>query len=378
MDKETLADGSKVNAREVLDATPHGLLQDLQHMGGWKDEFTQTEVQLFRDNELILLEAEKILIATHPKGADLAESIIVHPRYANKKNFDIVEIKGYRNGRNIDILLPMPVYLDGEFYNIINIKGVGASTHDANMVIDPERWYDWNNKQWMSFNESKASLGRRWGMLDTYAGTAEYSNNVFLNLGIEQVPHLRINHAPPGILPFEGVTQLVRGLKTNVRCDNDFANGWLQKQYISGEMFSHIDAKVFAAQKELFKEHKAITQPIGRVIANRYLDGKYTDMENYFIKQYGEEKELIRAGATFCMDAIGSVAGANNDNRRGYVDYLRGLQSQTGIPLLKYKDVPVEIFIEQYLSKEKQSEFFSIAQETFTEFKKDYAEYLKN
>lgn len=358
---------------------PFSYMKYLQCMDEWKDPFTNIDVQLYRDNgELILLESKKIQIATYPKGARLEDSIIVHPRYANKKDFDIIEVRGYRSGRTIDIILPMPYYRDGENYDIINIKGVGASTHKERMIIDPERWFSHKENKWTPFNESHASLGRRWGMLDTYAGTLEYSNNIFEKFGIAQVPHLALNHAPKGVLPFDGVTQLVRGLKTNVRCDNDFADGWLQEQYVSADTFSNIDAKIFKVQKELFKEHKTIAQPIGRVMANRYLDGTFTDMENYTIKHYADEKELIFEGAVFCMDVLGSMSVANWDNRHEYGMYLGKLQTVTGIKLRKHANVPAEIFMNPYMSKEKFKKFIPERKKMFAEFKKDYGEYLKN
>jgi len=357
-------------------AIPSGYLMDLDYLGSIEIAEEKKDIQIYRDNHIFFLEAEKIVIATYPKGAKLEDSIIVHPRYANEKYFELIEVKGFRNGRTIDIL--SPGYHNGESCKILNIKGVGASADGEHMVIDNERWYVGDRSKWKPLAEAqKESLGRRWGLLSKEAGEEEYNYNVFAEKGIEQIPHLKLNYAPEGILPFKNVAQLVRGLNTNIRCDSgSFEDQRLQK-YVNIKSFSTIDAKIFFAQKELFKENQVLTG-LGKVANNRYIDGRLTDMENYIIKETLEEDKRIHLAYSFCLDLMGSAFIAMRKYAPGRKKYLEQLAEKTGIPVDKYTNFAPKIFMEYLLPSE-----FGLSEAVeramlVQVFKEDFAKFLKN
>ncbi len=362
-----------------LSEVPIGYLMDLKYVGtaGYRDG---TDINLYQDNELFLLEAKNIVLAKYPKDAPIEDSIIVHPRYANKKDFELIEVKGYRNGRTIDILVG-PRHTDKNAYKIINVKGVGAEADGKPMMIDTERWYVGSNMigRWKPLSEAKKqSLGRRWGLLSQEAGKEEYEYNLFEDFNIPQIPHLKLNYAPPGILPFENVAQLVRGLQTNIRCDNEFFDNAKLQQKINAKAFSDIDAKIFFVQKELFKEGKTITG-VGRIANNRYIDGRLTDMENYVIKKIENENDLITLSGSLCHDLMGSAMIAMRKHKPGRIKYLKQLEEQTGILVTAYSNASPKIFMDYLLPRNEQNNLAMAVERTMRAqiFKERFIEFLK-
>jgi len=365
--------------KDIKSAIPSGLLMDLSCLCTINEiPYNNREVHIWMYDYPIMLESENILLAKYPKNSKLGEGIIVDPRYANEKDFDFVEVKGYRRGRTIDIITPRSTFLNGEYYTMINIKGTGAFADNKFMVLNSESWYLYDTNEWKAFHKvMDRSLGRRWGILDSYAGEKEYANNVFSDNGIAQAPHLSFNKAPDGILPFEGITQLVRGLKTNMRC-NEFDSPKLQEEYIRPHDFSVVDRNVFAFQKELYNSNRELKM-IGTASDNRYIDGTFTDMENISILPQSDNLERLFYSYQFIWEVMGSAFMAMNQYEEGRKIYLQELEEQTGIPLSKYLSLNPELFMRRYIPKEEYNSKHGAALSEFkTNLKKDLSEYFKN
>lgn len=367
-----------IEDKDIITDIPSGLLMDLNCIQEFREETLHNrEVRMYMDRYPFLIESENILIAQYPKGASLGEGIIVHPRYANKRDFDMIEIKGYRNGRTIDILT-MPHYKEGEWYNLINIKGVGAWTKDEPMVMNQESWYMLKEDKWVPFHEvMDRSLGRRWGMLDAYAGQLEYKNNLFSDNGLSQTPHMALNTMPEGILSFDGVTQLVRGLQTNIRC-HEWDGHAFQRKYINPQDFSNIDAKVFEFQKRLFKDQKTV-KFIGNIPSNRYIDGNFTDMENYSITNISNQEERLYYAMMFLGDIIGSAFVAMSQYEMGRAIYMENLEEATGMPLKKHISINPTIFLRFCMDKDEYLKKYGKESKHFhNTLKEDLIKYFMN
>jgi len=269
--------------------------------------------------------------------------------------------------------------IDGWHYNLINVKGVGAwAAKNEPMMINPESWYIRREDKWVPFHEvMDKSLGRRWGMLDAYAGQLEYKNNIFSDNGISQTPHMAFNTLPGGVLPFDGVTQLVRGIHTNIRC-HEWDSREFQEKYIEPLDFSIIDAKVFEFQKRLFRDQKAV-KFIGNMPSNRYIDGNFTDMENYSITSISDEKERLYYAMIFLGEVLGSAFVAMSQYETGRSIYLKNLEKTTGVPLKRYDAIDPAIFLRFCMDKEEYLEKHGKEAKYFRDMlKKDLKEYFQN
>ncbi|MGV8086753.1 MAG: hypothetical protein ACP5N1_03925 [Candidatus Woesearchaeota archaeon] len=368
-----------VAEKHVASLIPTGLLMDLSYLYKFTDTFySNRDIDLVIYDHLMMLESEKILLAKYPKNSKLDEGIIVDPRYANEKDFDFFEVKGFRRGRTIDILTPTSTFINGEDYPMINIKGVGAFADKKFMVLDSELWYLHNKNEWKPFHEvMNISLGRRWGILDSYSGEKEFTNNLFFDNGIAQSPHIKFNKISENILPFEGITQLVRGLKTNIRC-NELNSKYFQENYINPEKFSVIDAKVFAFQKELYTSNRELKM-FGTAADNRYIDGNFTDMENISISPQFDEKEKLQNAYKLIKEIMGSVFQVMGEYEDGRKIYLQQLEEKTGIMMSKYLSLDPKLFMRKYIPKEVYENKYALALSDFrTNIIKDLIEYFKN
>lgn len=366
--------------KNISSYVPTGLLMDLSCIYTFEDDFyNNNEIRIWVYNYPIISESRNILLAKYPKNSKLGEGIIVDPRYANEKDFDFFEVKGFRHGRTIDILAPNSALLNGD-YSMLNIKGVGAFADKKFMIFNPESWYMHNENEWKPFHEvMDKSLGRRWGMLDSYSGEKEFNNNVFSDYGIAQSPHLKFNKAPEGLLPFEGITQLVRGLKTNMRCNLVFDSKDFQERYIEPENFSAVDAKIFAFQKELYLNNKGL-EMFGTIPDNRYIDGNFTDTENISILPQSDEAKRLSSAYRFIKEVMSSAFMAMSKYDDGRKQYLCELEEKTGIPLTKYLSLDPELlFMRRYMDNEEYLLKHGTALSEFrTNMKKDLSEYFRS
>jgi len=363
----------QIDNKNIRVEIPTEYYNKLQFIKEITDDKQKREIQIWKDednNSFMLLETEPIILATYPKGEKLEKRIIVHPRYAsNTTEFEFIEVRGFRNGRTIDIL--MPGTHNGEAYNLLNFKGVGAWADGNHMFIDTDRWYCENRLKWKPLSEVKGSLGRKWGLLSQEEGTKELEYNIFKDSNILQTTHIRLNYMPNGVLPFSEVAQLVRILNTNIRCDSEYFHTNALQRNINYEIFAFADAKLFSMQKELFSENKAI-KSIGSISNNRYIDGKLTDRENYSII-IGDEKSLINHAYDFSFGLISSAIVAMSKNKADRRKYLNLLQEKTKIPLVHYIFENPEIFRE---NPDKLN--FSIQRSALAQvFKEDFTAYLK-
>jgi hypothetical protein len=261
---------------------------------------------------------------------------------------------------------------------MINIKGVGAWANGEYMILDKNNWY-LGSEGWKPFHEvMNKSLGRRWGILDKYAAEKEFNNNLFEDSGIAQVPHLKLNHVPEEILPFSGITQLVRGLNTNIRCDQMIPDTKLQEQYISPKTFSYNDIKMFEKQKNLYMENKGIAK-VGRISDNRYIDGKITDMENYYVTQKDNKEELLQTITMFCEDLIGSAFIAMSEYEDGRKEYLETLENKTGVQLSNLITFNPIIFMDHMMNRELFDKEYRTERLMFRQqFSKYFEKYISN
>src|SRR3989344_7658785 len=97
----------------------------------------ETEV-VWAHGHPVVLEREPIEVAQVPvRGECLEESVILHPRYIpSEVPHKRIQVRGYRRGRTIDILLDEPLVINEEPYGVLNFKGVGAFAEEE-MVIHP-------------------------------------------------------------------------------------------------------------------------------------------------------------------------------------------------------------------------------------------------
>ncbi|HYD03826.1 MAG TPA: hypothetical protein VEC16_06030 [Alphaproteobacteria bacterium] len=368
---------NKINEELTI---PHKYLSKLNRFYK-NDGYSKTELYM-GDNYSFIIEPENITLAKYPKDAPLVDSIIVHPRYANKTDFEFIEVKGMRHGRSIDILTKTPTYFEGKEYILLNFKGVGAGIGNKEMVMS-EKWYHGlrlGTGKWVDPGEvPEISLGRRWGILGDYAGEKEFIRNIFKDNGISQVPHVKLNNISDGILPFKGISQLVRGLSTNIRCD--IASKFSVS--VDEKVFSAIDSEIFKVQKKLVKESKGIKVEFGTFADNRYIDGSYTDMENYVIKKYANPIDALDEVGPFCAGIIGSAFIAMQGSELQRKKYLRNLSDNIGFSFNEYAKLDTRVFtftdwpqdMEEFdtYRKEYKRKFYKFI-ESFQKKFKEYAE----
>jgi len=256
----------------------------------------------------ILREERPLTLARIPIHSDrLEDSVIVHPRYVpSGVEHELLTTRVYRRGRSLDFFLDEPIVVDGEEYGILNFKGVGRDAR-RNLVINPDRWYSWVfvttglfKKGWKP-REQVDPYDRIWGAVRPQKAQREYPAKVFKEYDFRYAPHIQLNSVPQKIAAQirkvekakerHQYVQLVRALKTNIRIDDPERNGVIQHVKTpffcrdAPERLAEIDTSVINAQLQLAERGKMI-RLTGCIPDNRYIDGLFTDAENYVIDRF--------------------------------------------------------------------------------------------
>ena len=248
----------------------------------------------------VVVEAERITVARVPAQGPLHMCVLVHPRYVEgpeKVDHTIIYARGRRYGRSIDVLLEEPFEFEGKQYEILNFKGIGADA-DREMVIRPSLWFYLGlgdfHEQWVETNSNWGDpFGRLWGALRSREAETECEDLLLPSFGIPQIPHITANlfsdSLNRNIWIKEGKVgptqpefgQLVRACDTNMRIDEaKESNLELETAPDSIRRIAAIDAAVMFAQARLGVEGKTLSL-VGEVDENRFVDGRFTDAENY-------------------------------------------------------------------------------------------------
>ncbi|MFA5930091.1 MAG: hypothetical protein WC861_04365 [Candidatus Micrarchaeia archaeon] len=280
-------------------------------------------------------------------GDVLRDCIIVHPRYVEKyTEHKILEVRGLRLGRTIDVLLDEPFSIAGENHWVMNFKGVGADA-DAPMAIHPTQWW-WISgyvaDHWAP-REDCDKFGRRWGVVQDKEAWSEMNEDVMQPLGIDMVMHVQANKMPWKVIrQIEQVTgfgnedlelsQVVRSCKTNMRMISAYALGAFNRYGVNAERIAEIDAKILSAQIRLAQQQKMFGSS-GDILSNRYVDGTLTDSENFALRKF----EIYN-----CMKFIALVIHSSISvlEETAIPWYLETLAKKTGIPF--DKKPPVEYY----------------------------------
>jgi len=287
----------------------------------------------------VLREAEPIELAVIQVGSRSPDRIIyLHPRYVPSGfPHERVSARVYRRGRTLDLFLEEPLEIDGKEYGILNFKGVGAEA-DKPLMISPDLWwYDkavhiifrscWDKKQ--------PDNNRVWGAVTRGQADYEYFNVVLARYGIPHSPHLAVNHIPSEIAEqirkveegeqYHDLAQIVRAQQTNLRIiDKPTGFEKRRKLYTTPEAFAEIDARVIKAQLELQKQG-VVLKFDGEVVYNRFIDGTFTDLENYSLEDSNPNE-----AAEFPTSVV--LSSVHMLSTHGQVKYLRQLEERTGLP----------------------------------------------
>ncbi len=245
----------------------------------------------------ILREIKPIMLARVPVNGDrLQDSVILHPRYIpSGVEHELFSARVYRRGRTVDLFLDEPIEIAGVSYGILNFKGVGATPDDEHdeLLINTDKWYDPQHHRWVPRGKGDP-FGRVWGALTLECGQDEFPAEIFHTYGIKHVPHVALNRIPRRVVNAirrvchgserHDLAQLVRACKTNVRLDEfSLSNGrrpYSEDTVQSIREIAEIDAAVINAQVSLAKNGKMLSF-VGAFIENRFIDGLFTDEENY-------------------------------------------------------------------------------------------------
>ncbi len=287
----------------------------------------------------VLKEAAPIELARVPVNGDrLQDSIILHPRYIPRGvDHELFSARVYRRGRTVDLFLDEPVEIGGEEYGILNFKGVGANA-DQEMVIDLDEWYhcSW---RWIPRADGDEH-GRVWGALTQERGQEELAAEIFHTNGIKHAPHVALNPIPSRVTEAirqvhhrsqtHDLTQLVRACKTNVRVDQ-YSRHNQGRQYHDRterwwiERIAEIDAALINAEVTLAEKGETLYF-VGSFNENRFIDGLFTDAENYGLREFrpfhaGLFIEGAMYSSTFALIPCGQ-----------WRSYYRYLEEKTGLP----------------------------------------------
>ena len=284
-----------------------------------------------RHGQLFLVEERPLRLAKIPLNgvmkSPLQDCIIVHPRYALKADHEIIEVEGRRNGRTIEVLLEEPLEIDGKKYGVLCFKGTGANA-DREMVIHPELYFrgDPYSKDPKSVNFwtiGDIEYNRIWGAIEKSSAENEFNNPVLPALGVPFSPQIRLNQIPAPILeaicelekttngiiatgPVSSsythaidprnlnLSQIVRAFRTNIRLEAEDLEKLKTEDrafIISPRELAQIDCIALNAVFELVKRNKTLYGTLN-VAQNRFIDGTFTDGENYVIKHARNLREL--------------------------------------------------------------------------------------
>ncbi len=297
----------------------------------------------------VLIETREIELARVPvNGERLQDSVILHPRYVPKGvEHELFTARVYRRGRTLDLFLDEPITFNGVQYGILNFKGVGADA-DRDLVIQPEKWYkpritdSWPFlvETWVP-RKSADDFGRIWGALTKGKARREFPARLFQDYHFQYAPHLALNEVPREITEYinyvehgkgrHKLVQLVRGLQINIRFENSRDALRDLKYDIDLEAIASADAKLFETQVLLGQRGKMI-RLTGNVMGNRFLNGDFTDAENYCVDELDSG-----ISAHFLTKLITSVMWSPLVERKQ--QYLTLIKEETGFPL---KEVDIE------------------------------------
>ena len=304
----------------------------------------------------VLREAKAIELARVPVNGDrLQDSVILHPRYVPQGvEHEIFIARAYRRGRTIDLFLDEPITVDGVEYGILNFKGAGSNAvSDDNardvqeLVIHPDKWYcGWRAVKWQKRDDP---YDRVWGALTKEAAEKEYPAKIFHDYGIRHAPHVAVNEIPNEITErmrevHQGnekhhLVQLVRALRTNIRVD-DFIKRGATKYHGNVEQrledVTDIDGAYIKAQINLAKKQKMIWF-IGDIEENRFIDGLFTDAENFSIRDLDllfRDLDLFEAACFVRGLIISSIDAVIYDIP--YQEYYMRLEAKTKIPFTQW------------------------------------------
>lgn len=289
------------------------------------------------------------------KGNWLLQSILLHPRYVpHNTSHQIMTERFYHRGRTIDIFLDEPIELHGEKYSILNFKGVGADA-DHGMIIHPTRWYLtisgvglFGNK-WVP-REYADAFERVWGALTVEDAYAELSETILKEGRIKCVPYIAVNIIPSDIErriqqvengnAAHRLCQIVRAQKTNIRTSDPYKIDDRRRcSYLDPKEIARIDAAVIATQLNLAKQGKMMTF-VGSIYDNRFIDGSFTDLENYHIRK------LNLTGAISFIQQVVNSSFFHILPPRMHEDYTKELDQKTGLPFKR-------LLNKDYISLEK-------------------------
>jgi hypothetical protein len=245
------------------------------------------------------------------------EKVYVHPRYLPKGvKKDIIIRNGRLKGRTTYFDLHKVVEFEGVKYTKMNIKGAGAAwkiDHEIDPNFQPQGPQMRTRRR---FNSS-----RIWGGLMMPDAQEEMEIYSQIKKILKFSPIVAINRVPPQIereiktdkkfQDFE-LAQLVRLSDTELRISDLWANE-APDCPIEPEIIADCAIQLIRLQIELKKQKKGFDFE-GDIKDNTYVDGTFTDAENFVIRRMSRE-ESIRIVARLIMDLSDPFPRINESNR---------------------------------------------------------------
>jgi len=160
------------------------------------------------------------------------------------------------------------------------------------------------------------------------------NEDVFTSNGIPSVASLQVNpiskELGKNICAVEGsnvhfplLAQLVRPSQTNLRMTNAVVLSASELQAINASRFAEIDSQLILLQLKIANEGRMIISA-GDIITNRFIDGVFTDSENYAIRGYSQYNS-VRFLATVVNSSLSLLPDSS------IIPYLSELEKNTGI-----------------------------------------------
>jgi hypothetical protein len=242
----------------------------------------------------ILLENEPISIANARVGEKPFDEVWTHKRYLKEATDS--KRHGRRKGRATYILLDEPIEFEGLRYNIKNIKGSGADFSDEELLIDPR----YGPEERGRIHRHKGStLTRIWGAVTQPEAEEEMETYRFLKRYLTFSPIVGLNIIPKELienLDLEGeepLAQLVRLSNTTIRL-SDLWRREIEDVDIDPEIAARALIEFIELERELLKNSHCVKY-IGEVLDNMYVDGTYTDAENFAFERLTDREQTGRA-----------------------------------------------------------------------------------
>jgi len=309
---------------------------------------------VWRGDAPIIIEKERVKVAAVPlngsspsrkkgkiNGEALKDCILTHPRYVKRGiKHEMLRVNGLRNGRTIDVLLDEPFSFGGKEHWVMNFKGVGANAVEP-MIIHPTGWFVWNESKlrghWTS-REDGDPFGRVWGAVQKDEAAREINEDVMQPLGIPIVSHVQGNTMPMEIVAQIcklamkedarlQLSQVVRACRTNMRMEMAGILDDASAAKIDFARFGEIDARIVDTQLWHAQNNERLYAS-GDILSNRYVDGIFTDSENYAVREFNFWK---------CQMFISTVLRSTISilPKKLVAPYLKILANRTGIPFDK-------------------------------------------